>query len=73
MNAMSKALVALTVVALLGVCASVATAAETVEKARSKSSFEVKGSNGYWIEVTAVPEAGEKQGTVTVSAARERP
>jgi hypothetical protein len=72
MNGKSKALVALAVVALLGVFTSVAAAGEKVEKAKTKSSFELKGSNGYWIEVTAEREAGEKRGTVTVTARRER-
>jgi hypothetical protein len=44
-----------------------------VEKAKTTSSFELKGTNGYWVEVTAEREAGEKRATVTVTARHDRP
>lgn len=72
MNRRSRALVALLVVALFGAFASAAAASERVEKANTVSSFSVKGSNGYWVEVTAKRIAGERTAKVTVTADRQR-
>jgi hypothetical protein len=72
MNGKSKALVALVVVVLLGALPSGAAAKEQVEKATTMSSFEVKGSNGYWVEVAAKRIAGERAAKVTVTAERQR-
>jgi hypothetical protein len=60
------------VVVLLGAFAPGAAAKVQVEKATTMSSFEVKGSNGYWVEVTAKRAAGEKAAKVTVTAERDR-
>lgn len=71
MNGTSKVLVALVVVLLLGVFAPAAAQAG-VEKATTMSTFGVKGSNGYWVEVTAKRVAGEPTAKVTVTAERAR-
>ena len=72
MSFTSKASVALVVVALSGTFASSAAANRKVEKATTVGSFSVKGSNGYWIDVTADRVAGEKNAKVTVTAERQR-
>jgi hypothetical protein len=70
MNGKSKALVALVVVLIGALAPGVAEAG--VEKATTTSSFSVKGSNGYWVEVAAKQIAGERKAKVTVTAERER-
>jgi hypothetical protein len=72
MNGKSKALAALTVIALFAALASGAAAATRVDKAKTVSFFDVKGSDGYWLEITAKRIAGERAATVTVAASRER-
>jgi hypothetical protein len=64
-------LVALVVVVLLGALAP-GVAEAGVEKATTTSSFSVKGSNGYRVDVSARLIAGERRAKVTVTAGRER-
>jgi hypothetical protein len=69
----SKALIVL-VVAVLGASAPGAAAATKtrVEKPTSTSSFNLRGSNGFWVEVSADHAQGEKKAKVMVKAVTER-
>jgi hypothetical protein len=74
MTVKSKALIAVVVTVMLGASASQAAAATKtrVEKPTSTSSFNLRGSNGYWVEVSADHTQGEKKAKVTVKAVTER-
>jgi hypothetical protein len=73
MNGKTKVLIGLVVVVLSGAFASGA-AAEIVDvnKAETKSSFDVGASNKYYLEVTTRQMAGEPTAEVTVSATKLR-
>lgn len=72
MNGTSRVLVVLAVGLLFGAFASTAAAGDRVERAKTEAAFSVKGTNGYWFEVTARRLAGERKARVTVTAERQR-